>query len=259
MWNSKVILWSAVLFMLLSACSSRKTASTPGAAAKELSRKETNTLIEGIENSRVTFQSFSTKARTKLNVDNKSFNATLNIRIKSKETIWISANAFLGIEAARIMITPERIQVINRLQSTYIDRPFSYIYEFAGAEITFEDLENLFVGNLPAFYNNPANNHLIAANNYQITGNTASLGYEFMLSPEFKILSTLLTESSKGQKLSFSYGQYQDAGEFSLPGEVSIDLRAPKTKLNANMSYEDISFNQQLSFPFQVPERYKKI
>src|SRR5690606_39018424 len=124
--------------------------------------------------------SFITKARTKLNVDNKSFNATLNIRIKSKETVWISANAFLGIEAARIMITPERIQVLNRLQSTYIDRPFSYIYEFAGAEITFEDLENLFVGNLPAFYNNPANNHLIAANNYQITGNTASLGYEFM-------------------------------------------------------------------------------
>src|SRR5690606_10481004 len=141
MWKSKVILLSAVLIMLLSACSSRKSAGTPGAAAKELSKKETNTLIEGIENSRIAYQSFSTKARTKLIVDNKSFNATLNIRIKSKESIWISANAFLGIEAARIMITPERIQVINRLQSTYIDRPFSYIYEFAGAEITFEDLE----------------------------------------------------------------------------------------------------------------------
>ncbi len=259
MLNRKIILWSTVFVLFFSACSSRKTAGTTAAVSKELSKKETRVLLEGIESNRIAYQSFSTKARTKLNVDNKTFNATLNIRIKSKEAIWISANAFLGIEAARILITPERIQIINRLQSTYVDRPFSYIYEFASAELTFEDLENLFVGNIPDFYNDPAANHLLSANLYQISGNTETLGYEFKLSPEFQLLSTLLSESSKGQNLSFSYNQYQNVGGIAVPGGVTLDLRAPKTKLNASMTYEDISFNENLSFPFQVPDRYKKI
>lgn len=245
--------------IFLSACSSRKKAATTSTVSKELSKKETKILLEGIESNQIAYQSFSTKARTKLNVDNKSFNATLNIRIKNKEAIWISANAFLGIEAARILITPDRIQIINRLQSTYIDRPFSYVYEFASTELTFEDLENLFVGNIPAFYNDPAANHLLAANLYHISGNTATLGYEFKLSPEFQLISTLLSESSKGQNLSFSYDQYQEVGEIAVPGGVTLDLQAPKTKLSASMTYEDISFNENLSLPFQVPERYKKI
>src|SRR5690606_18492874 len=107
MLNRKIILWSAVLVIFLSACSSRKKAATTSTVSKELSKKETKILLEGIESNQIAYQSFSTKARTKLNVDNKSFNATLNIRIKNKEAIWISANAFLGIEAARILITPD--------------------------------------------------------------------------------------------------------------------------------------------------------
>ncbi len=259
MWTRKLILFGAVLILSAGACSSRKAANTSAGMAKELSKKETNALMEGIDNSRITYQSFNTKARTKLNVDNKSFNATLNIRIKNKEVIWISANAFLGIEAARIMITPDRIQIINRLQSTYVDRPFSYIYEFASRELSFEDLENLLVGNIPRFYENPESKHFIAANNYQITGTTPTLGYEIKLNPEFNILSALLSETSKDQNLLFSYESYQNVGERSVPAGVNLDLRAPKTKLNAIMSYDDISFNEQLSFPFQVPERYKKI
>lgn len=259
MLNRNLILWSVVLVLFLSACSSRKKAATPTAESKELSKREIKALIEGIEKNRIAYESFSTKARTKLNVDNKSFNATLNIRIKSKEAIWISANAFLGIEAARILITPDRIQIINRLQSTYIDRPFSYVYQFTSKELTFEDLENLFVGNIPAFYEDPANRHLIAANMYQISGNTATLGYEFQLSPEFRLISTLLSESTREQSISFSYDQYQSVGAMAVPGGVRLDLRAPKTKINADMSYEDISYNENLSFPFQVPERYKKI
>jgi len=259
MWNNKGILLGAALLLVVSACSSRRAVNTSAGLAKELSKKETTALVESIDNSRITYQTFNTKARTKLNVDNKSFNATLNIRIKNKEVIWISANAFLGIEAARIMITPDRIQIINRLQSTYVDRPFSYVYEFASTELTFEDLENLFVGNTPTFYENPESQYLIAANNYQITGTTPTLGYEIQLNQAFNLLSTLLTESTRGQNLSFLYESYQNIGEISVPGGVTIDLRAPKTKLNATMTYEDISFNQELSFPFQVPERYKKI
>ena len=259
MWNKKRVLFGMVLLVFVSACSTRKAVNSSSGTAKELSKKEMNAVVEGIDHSRIAYQTFSTKARTKLNVDNKSFNATLNIRIKNKEVIWISANAFLGIEAARIMITPDRIQIINRLQNTYVDRPFSYIYEFASAELTFEDLENLFVGNIPTFYGNPASKYFVASNNYQITGTTPTLGYEIKLNPAFNILSTLLSESSKGQNLSFSYEPYRNVGEISVPGGVNIDLRAPKMKLNATMTYEDISFNEEMSFPFQVSERYKKI
>jgi len=260
MWinNNKVIL-GLMLVLFLSACSTKKMISTKTGSEKELSRKDKKMLLEGIESNELLFETFSTKAKTKLSLDNKTFNATLNIRIKHQEVIWISANAFLGIEAARIMITPDRIQIINRLQSTYIDKPFDYIYNFTSKELSFEELEDLFVGNSIDFYMNPSNTVLSVGNNYKIVGDLEDLSFEMNLDADYNVSQTSLSESNKNQILQFNYPNYGKIESQSIPSEVNINLKAAKMNMDAAMKYEDINLNQELSFPFSVPERYKKI
>lgn len=257
MWINKKIFLGLVIALFLSACASKKIASTGSLAEKEVSKRDRKNLMEEISSNTLLFETFSTKARTRLSLDDKSFNATLNIRIKHKEVIWISANAFLGIEAARIMITPDRIQIINRLQSTYVDKPFDYIYNFTSKELSFEELEDLFVGNSLDFYNNPLNTVVARANDYRIQGSIDELLYEMIVGPEYRLNQTKLTEGT--QTLQFDYSAYGETNLKSVPNALNIRLEAPKMKLDAELKYEDIQFDQDLSFPFTVPERYKKI
>jgi len=259
MWIRKKKILGLILVLFLSACASKKIVSTTDMSEKEVSKKEKKNLLEGISENTLLFETFSTKAKTKLSLDNKSFNATLNIRIKHNEVIWISANAFLGIEAARIMITPDRIQIINRLQSTYIDKPFDYIYNFTSKELSFSELEDLFVGNSLNFYENPLNTIFSIGSDYKILGNLEDLVYEMSMGIDYSLKETKLSEANKEQTLQFSYQNYGQVDDQTIPNEVNINLKAAKMNLAAEMKFEDISLNQDLSFPFAVPERYKKI
>jgi len=259
MWINKRTITGLMLLLFLSACSAKKMISTPSGTVKELSRNEKRDLLSGIGNSELLFTTFSTKARTQLSLDNKNFNATLNIRIKHNEVIWISANVFLGIEAARIMITPDRIQIINRLQSTYVDKPFDYIYNFTSKELSFAELEKLFVGNSISFYSNPLNTVVGMNNQFKITGNLEDLAFEMDLGADYNLVQTKLSESNKSQTLQFSYPDYNNIQSQAVPGTVNINLKAATMNIDAAMKYEDTTLDQDLSFPFDVPARYKKI
>ncbi|TCK83054.1 DUF4292 domain-containing protein [Albibacterium bauzanense] len=259
MWINKRTITGLILLLFLSACSSKRLVSTPAGTMKELSRNEKKELLSGIESSELLYNTFSTKARTQLSVDNKNFNATLNIRIKHNEVIWISANVFLGIEAARIMITPDRIQIINRLQGTYVDKPFDYIYNFTSKELSFEELEQLFVGNSISFYNDPLNTVVGMNNQFKISGGLEDLTFEMDLGADYNLMQTKLSESNKSQTLQFSYPDYANIQSQVVPSTVNINLKAPTMNIDAAMKYEDTSLDQDLSFPFTVPERYKKI
>lgn len=258
MWTKKYSIIYAFL-LLFAACSTTKTVSTTAGAAKELSKKDKRSLVESVSANLVDYETFSTKAKTRLSVDNKSFNSNLNIRIKKGETIWISATAFLGIEAARIKITPDRIQIMNRLQSTYIDKPFEYIYNYTTSELTFQELEDLFVGNSMGFYDNEVNQVLALGENYLVLGELESLDFEMKYAENYTLQQTKLREDGRGQSMQVDYDNYKEVDSFNIPNAVRIGLKAEKIDVNAEMDYEEIRFNQNLNFPFSVPERYKKL
>ena len=72
--------------------------------------------INAIKSAQTVFNTFSGKARTKLTINGETNDVTLNIRIMRDKKIWVSITAIAGIEAARAIITPDSIMLINRLQ-----------------------------------------------------------------------------------------------------------------------------------------------
>src|ERR1700759_4755884 len=89
--------------------------------------------LKSIKSAQLVFNTFSGKARTKLNINGETNDVTLNIRVQRDKKIWVSVTAIAGIEAARAVITPDSIMLINRLQNLYIKQPFSYINKYAGS------------------------------------------------------------------------------------------------------------------------------
>jgi hypothetical protein len=44
-----------------------------------------------------------------------------------------------------------------------------------------------------------------------------------------------------------------------LPLSLAIDARQKENKTNINIEYKNISINEELSFPYNVPEGYERI
>ena len=108
-------------------------------------------VYQGVREHHISFNTFSGKI--KVNFDdsrgkNNDFNAF--IRIKKDSMIWVSINAALGIEAFRIMITPDSVKVLNKLDKEAQLRSVNYLQEVTKIPFSFYQLQDLLVGN-PVF------------------------------------------------------------------------------------------------------------
>ena len=66
----------------------------------------------------------------------KSKTHTVTLRMERNKVIWV--NAFLNM--VRLKITPQKVQMYNKLDRTYFDGDFTLIKDFLGVELSFSNL-----------------------------------------------------------------------------------------------------------------------
>ena len=214
--------------------------------------------LDAIRAGQTSFDSFSGKARAALNIGGSSNDVTLNIRIKSGQKIWVSITAIAGIEVARALITPDSIMVINRLQSVYLKKPFSYINTFAGNQVNYKTIESLLIGNaIPELLNE--NVDLQARpDSITITGNLQGLVYKLITGPGMKVTQTNLSDQNAGQSLTAINNTFIQSGTRVIPSQIDITSLIKDKKIQVNLHYIKLGFDQQLEFPFSIPARYQE-
>lgn len=229
------------------------TVSTDNAASA--ARKK----IAAIRAKQVNFNTFSGKAKTKLNINGNTNDVTLNIRILKDQKIWVSITAIAGIEVARAMITPDSILVMNRLQSVYIKKPFSYIYTYASRQVNYKTVESLLVGNaIPETLNDnttlePSNGNTI------LKGTLQDLIYQLTVGPDLKVSSTSLNNQEATQSLQINYGNFIEATNRVIPSQISFTSKVNNKNIQADLNYSKADFDLPLEFPFSVPKRFSLV
>ena len=214
--------------------------------------------LDAIRAAQTSFDSFSGKARTKLDIGGSSNDVTLNIRIKHDQKIWISVTAIAGIEVARALITPDSILVINRLQTVYIKKPFSYINTFAGNQVNYKTIESLLIGNaIPELLNENADLQT-NTDNITLSGNLQDLVYKLIIGPGMKVTQTSLSDQNAGQSLLATNNIFIQSGTRVIPSQIDITTLVKDKKIQVNLHYIKSDFDQQLEFPFSIPARYQE-
>jgi hypothetical protein len=213
--------------------------------------------IQAIQSGQVSFNTFSGKAKTKLDINGKSNDVTLNIRIQHDHKIWVSITALLGIEVARAVITPDSIQVINRLQGVYLKKPFSYIYTYASRTVNYRTVESLLIGNAIPELLTPAAT-LQQGDNGSVTlkGDMQGLLYSLLVGADLKVTQTSLTNQSAGQALQVTNSQFIQSGGKVIPSQIHIASSVRDKTIQADLEYNKTEFNQPLEFPFSIPDRF---
>jgi tetratricopeptide (TPR) repeat protein len=197
-----------IVFCLLAlvACKSKKlvVVNRPTTTVDSAAINKENSIrsrLAAIQSKQVTFNTFSGKAKTKLDINGNSNDVTLNIRVARDQKIWISVTAIIGIEVARAQITPDSIIVVNRLQSVYLKKPFSYVYTYASRQINFKTLQALLVGNAIPEVLNPRPDFAAEGNNTVLSGTLQDLVYKLLLGPDMKVTQTNLSNQFGGKSL----------------------------------------------------------
>jgi hypothetical protein len=218
-------------------------------------------LLNTLNSNRINFNTFSAKIKVEYE-DSKGKQPDVNaiVRMQKDSVIWISINAtFLSIEAFRILITKNKVIILNKLKKQVEEHPFSFIEQIAKIPLDFKTLQDLIVGNPIYLGDNVVG--------YKVTENRILLS---TIGKYFKNLITLsvnnnLIERSKLDDIDVSfnrtgdltYADYENKSGvyFATKREITV---AEKTKVDIKLDFKQYDFNTALSYPFSIPANFNK-
>lgn len=230
---------------------------TPVATSTTTSVDPVLAKLDAIKSKQVSFNTFSGRAKTKLSISGHTNDVTLNLHIQHNQKIWVSITAVLGIEVARALITPDSIQVINRLQGVYMKKPFSYIYKYTSPQLNYNSVEALLLGNAipqllqPGSVLEPTNN-----GNITVKGNMEGLIYSLLVGADLKVNQTSLSSQTGGQSVQVTNSAFIEANGRVIPSQVSIESIVKNNNIKADLNYNKTEFDQPLEYPFSIPDKF---
>jgi hypothetical protein len=212
-----------------------------------------------IQTNKINFNTFSAKVKVDFEGnDGKKSDFNAFIRLKKDSVLWISINAALGIEAFRVMITPDSVKVLNKLDKVVQLRSVGYLQEVAKIPLSFTELQDLIVGNAPYLDSN-----IVSYKNEGTSISLVSIGELFkhfltVSKNDFRIQHSKLddVDNIRARTCDITYGDYQarNGVVFSTFRKITV---SEKSKLDIEMQFKQFDFNEQLNFPFNIPKNYK--
>ncbi|WP_313513622.1 DUF4292 domain-containing protein [Sphingobacterium sp.] len=253
---SKISLVLAVL-MLASACASKKASVKKEDAAATAKGKD---LLSTYELNNLNFITFSGRAKARVQFGEETQNVTLNVRMERDKAIWISVTALLGIEAARVLITPDSVKIINRLQSEYIAKPFSYIYRYTNPGISFRMLQDILVGNISTEMLRTDQLQIATSeDDVQVIGVKDGLTFHYGVNKSNRPTLFNLMELGKSNKLEAQYSEFAVIDGHNFPQRFTLNIEGSGAKVSSDMLYNKSEFNKSVELNFSIPSRYKAI
>lgn len=257
-------------FLILTLASCRSTRqigtaiSTPRDTVVNTGHEDTLNVIRnslaGLRSNYLEFRTFSAK----INVDyqgaeGKKYNFNAKVNMQRDSALWISANAILGIEAMRLLVTRDSIKWLDKINNTYTARSVDYLQEITQLPLDLHTLQDLIVGN-PVFLDS----------NVQSYFRSNAIISLLSTGPYFKNLITI-NESDKtlahsklddvnparSRTADLSYTDIENKKGFSFSTKRRIVI-TEKNRLDIKMEFKNYELNGEVSFPFSIPKNYSR-
>jgi hypothetical protein len=205
------------------------------------------------------FKTMYIKANARYKDDKNSQSVTAEIRIQKDEKILVSVRV-LGFTVAKALITPTSVQYYEKIGSAYFEGDYSALSKWLGTDLDFQKLQNLFLGKALYDLKNQKLKAEIVNNLYQLQGNTGDMvaTYDFE-SSNFLLKNQQFNQLSQNRKLQVSYPDYNKFGELILPLSITMDANQNQKNTNIQLEYKTVNLNEELNFPYSVPDGYERI
>lgn len=243
------------LFLLLS-CKS-KAVLTEGNATGVMPSSE---IIANHYKNKKDFKTLYIKADVSYEDAKQSQSLSAEIKIQKDQKILVSIR-FLGITMAKALITPDGVKYYEKLNSKFFEGNYGALTAFLGTDLDFQKVQNLLIGQALDDLNKAKYKSSLAENLYQLEGksNDETLKIFSFEASKFLLKKQQINQVTKSRKLEINYPEHKEYPEAILPVKLLIEANQNNGKTNIEIDYNSISFNEELSFPYSVPESYKQI
>lgn len=247
-----------LLIILLASCKSKAIVATSDVAASNTISAEK--IIENHYNNKIDFSTLNIKAGARYEDDKNTQNVSAEIRIKKDEKILVIIRV-LGITMAKGLITPTSVQYYEKVGNKYFEGDYKGLSQWLGTDLDFQKVQNMFLGK--AFDDLHKGKYVVSVMEkwYKLQSNTngATDKSYFLESDNYLIKRQEINQVAQDRMLQVAYPDYKKYGEMILPLSLTIDARQNESKTNISVEYKNITFNEDLSFPYSVPEGYERI
>lgn len=206
------------------------------------------------------------KVKSKLEYkDGKQKNkATLHIRVKKDSMIWVSVQH--AIEVMRIKIDRDSLRIINRLDKKYISLSYDQLVDRLGFKLNYDFLESIITANIPEYILASGKSLSMDDMNYFLRKD-GFFQFEYFVSKSIRHLEMVrVTEVPTKNFLEIDYSDYLEKEDKSIYPSIlnaRISMTDGQTAFTPDLNiqhsnYEVISEDEDLNFPFNVPDRYER-
>ncbi|RLD64710.1 MAG: hypothetical protein DRI84_08345 [Bacteroidetes bacterium] len=269
--NRILIIIFAFGLIVLNSCKSSK----PVEEKAQVQKQAVDTIFQNMQKHQIQYDWFGGKFIANSKTGDKKHNFTGQFRIRKDSVIWLSIYATMNIEIFRIMITPDSIKMLNRLEKTYFCKGVSFINQKFNTDVDFDILQSLLMGTDFAYYETNKFTLNINENRYKLStlGRRKLKKYvksqedlekvmvqNMWINPEnYKITKQNIKQvKNPNKKVIAVYQDFRAVDGQLFPYDISFRLVDEKPT-NLSMKYRSIIIDQELTFPFKVPKKYKKL
>ena len=213
--------------------------------------------------SKISFNQISYKtlsARTKMvwsdGETEQEFVAT--IRVKKDTLIWTSLG-MMGFEGVRTLINPDSFQLLNKLTNEYEVRDVSFLQNRLLFPVSFKMLEEIIAGGKISIDEKASMAVKEDSSTVLYFESDKLLEKIWVDTAHYTINKILLKDKLLKQDMTITFEayNYSEAKPFSYKRNIFINRDASTLKLS--MEFTKVNFDEELTYPFEVSEKYKRV
>ena len=240
-------------------CKTKKTVAEQSVSKEALVNTKSKEIIKKHYENVLSFRTASIRTSASYEDKNQSVSIGADIRIKKDEIIWINVK-FVGIPMAKVLITPNRVSYFEKKNSTYFDGDYSILTKMLGTELDFQKVQNLLLGR-------PIDNLTkedfiaeVADNLFQLKSkNKTDIEKAFSFeTANYLLKKQFINQTSKNRNVLVNYPSFTNQDNMFLPTGVSI-VANQKDQIKIDIEYKKITFNEDLTYPYSIPDGYSQI
>ena len=241
---------------------------TPQVALFEMSKEQR---LEAIIHSAIQYNTLSSTLRLSIKLGAKAKEMTVDtqLRIIKNEAIQLSLRMpLIGSEMFRILITPEKIMIIDRINRQFISESMEDIQSQASFDFDFYSLEALLTNQLFI-----AGKRIVTPQDYvtftikedeffvQISKtDRQNINYLFTSDYSNRIQKTQMTHEELESHLQVDYTDWGlTSNNKAFPMTMRLSLEIPKDSYRLNFALKEVNVNSEFSIDYNIPNRYKQI
>ncbi|MDB5282992.1 MAG: hypothetical protein JWO06_2067 [Bacteroidota bacterium] len=182
-----------------------------------------------------------------------------NIRTLKDSLVWMSLTGAMGIEGARILATKDSFRLINKMAAEYASRDFSFLSDWLLFPVSFKMLQQILAGGQISI-NERASVALYKDSMYVIYNeNEKMLEKIWVNTGNYTITKILLKDKMLAQEMSITFDRYSELNGKPFSYNRVIDVNREGVKLKLSIDINKARLNEDLSYPFEVSEKYKRV